>query len=137
LLIAALGDGRSDAANMRGIVAGFGLDAVSFIVSLITLVRTKQQNVESSGNDDILDSIRSGLKFVWNDVPLRAVFFVVAAITFFFNGPFNVGILCLPIGASPKGRSHLARSCPPGVQAHWWVCYWLGCCLALTQNGWG
>jgi hypothetical protein len=41
---------------------------------------------------NILESIRLGLKFVWNDLPLRAFFFVVAAVAFFFNGPFNIGI---------------------------------------------
>ena len=103
LLIAALDDGHSDAANMRGIAAALGLDAVSFLVSLITLVGIKQQNVKSSGNEDILDSIRSGLNFVWNDVPLRAFFFVVAAVTFFFNGPFSVGIPLLADTRFPEG----------------------------------
>jgi MFS family permease len=103
LLIAALGDGHSDAANMRGIAAAFGLDAVSFLVSLITLAGIPMQQVESNSSEDILDSIRSGLNFVWNDVPLRAFFFVVATVTFFFNGPFNVGVPLLADTRFPEG----------------------------------
>ena len=103
LLIAALGDGHSESANMGGIAGAFGLDAVSFLVSLITLVGIKMQKAQSGRNEDILESIRSGLNFAWNDIPLRAFFFVVAAVTFFFNGPFSVGIPLLADTRFPEG----------------------------------
>ncbi len=93
LLIAALGDGHSESANMQGIAAAFGLDALTFLISLFTLVFIRvPQNETAEVSENILESIRSGLNFVWNDLPLRAFFLVVAAITFFFNGPFNIGI---------------------------------------------
>jgi MFS family permease len=38
LLIATLGDGHSESANMQGIAAAFALDALTFLVSLLTLV---------------------------------------------------------------------------------------------------
>lgn len=104
LLIAALGDGHSDSANMQGIAAAFGLDALTFLVSLITLffIKTPQNKTDESA-ENILESIRSGLNFVWNDLPLRAFFFVVAAVTFFFNGPFNIGIPLLADTRFPEG----------------------------------
>jgi MFS family permease len=104
LLIATLGDGHSQSANMQGIAAAFGLDALSFLVSLITLVFIKvPQNESTETSENILESIRFGLNFVWNDRPLRAFFFVVAAITFFFNGPFNIGIPLLADTRFPEG----------------------------------
>lgn len=104
LLIAALGDGHSDSANMQGIAAAFGLDALTFLVSLITLVFIKTpQNKTNESAENILESIRSGLNFVWNDLPLRAFFLVVAAVTFFFNGPFNIGIPLLADTRFPEG----------------------------------
>lgn len=104
LLIAALGDGHSESANMQGIAAAFGLDALTFLVSLITLVFSKTpQNKSYEVSENILESIRSGLNFVWNDVPLRAFFFVVAAVTFFFNGPFNIGVPLLADTRFPEG----------------------------------
>lgn len=104
LLIAALGDGHSESADMQGIAAAFGLDALTFLASLITLIFIKTpQNDSSEASENILESIRSGMKFVWNDVPLRAFFFVVAAITFFFNGPFNIGIPLLADTRFPEG----------------------------------
>lgn len=104
LLIAALGDGHSEAANMQGIAAAFGLDALTFLISLLTLVFIKSpQNETTEASENILESIRSGLHFVWNDVPLRAFFSVVAVITFFFNGPFNIGIPLLADTRFPEG----------------------------------
>lgn len=104
LLIATLGDGHSESANMQGIAAAFGLDALTFLASLITLIFIKiPQNETHEASENILGAIRSGLNFVWNDVPLRAFFGVVAAITFFFNGPFNIGIPLLADTRFPEG----------------------------------
>jgi predicted MFS family arabinose efflux permease len=103
LLIAALGDGHTES-SLQGIAAAFGLDALTFLVSLITLLFIKTQRNESNdASENIIESIRSGLNFVWNDVPLRAFFFVVAAVTFFFNGPFNIGVPLLADTRFPEG----------------------------------
>jgi MFS family permease len=89
---------------MQGIAAALGLDALTFLVSLITLLRIEMEPaVSSETGENILESIRSGLHFVWNDVPLRAFFFVVAAVTFFFNGPFNIGVPILADRRFPEG----------------------------------
>lgn len=104
MLIAALGDGHSESANMQGIAAAFGLDALTFLVSLLTLIFIKApQNGSIEASENIIESIRSGLNFVWNDLPLRAFFLVVAAVTFFFNGPFNIGIPLLADTRFPEG----------------------------------
>jgi hypothetical protein len=104
LLIALLGDGHSASSSMQGIAAALGLDALTFLVSLITLLRIEMEPaVSSETGENILESIRSGLHFVWNDVPLRAFFFVVAAVTFFFNGPFNIGVPILADRRFPEG----------------------------------
>jgi MFS family permease len=104
LLIASLGDGHSESTNMQGIAAAFGLDAFSFLVSLTTLLLIKVQPVEvADASNNIFQSIRSGLAFVWNDIPLRAFFFVVAAVTFFFSGPLNIGMPLLADTRFPEG----------------------------------
>jgi MFS family permease len=104
VLIAVLGDGRSATAEMKGIATAFGLDALTFLASLITLVFIRTpQNESRETSENILESIRSGLNFVWNDVALRAFFFVVAAVTFFFNGPFNIGVPILANTRFPEG----------------------------------
>jgi hypothetical protein len=104
LLIASLGDGHSESMKMAGIAAAFGLDAFSFLVSLTTLLLIKVRPAEAvDASENIFESIRSGLSFVWNDVPLRAFFFVVAAVTFFFSGPLNIGMPLLADTRFPEG----------------------------------
>lgn len=103
VLIAALGDGHTQT-GMAGIAAAFGLDALTFLGSLATLFFIQSPAADArdqAGN--ILESIRAGLQFVWNDVPLRAFFFVVAAVTFFFNGPFNISVPILADTRFPQG----------------------------------
>ena len=103
ILIAALGDGQSET-GMKGIAAAFALDALTFLVSLVTLflIKTPAGSAQDE-SENILQSIRAGLRFVWNDVPLRAFFFVVAAVTFFFNGPFNISVPLLADTRFPEG----------------------------------
>ena len=103
VLIAALGDGHTQT-GMTGIAAAFGLDALTFLASLATLffIQTPAPDARDQA-ENILESIRAGLQFVWNDVPLRAFFFVVAAVTFFFNGPFNIGVPILADTRYPQG----------------------------------
>src|SRR5688572_4114084 len=48
LLIAALGEGHSASANMQGIAAAFGLDALTFLISLLTLVFIKSPQNETT-----------------------------------------------------------------------------------------
>lgn len=104
VLIAVLGDGQTGTAGMQGIAAAFALDALTFLVSLITLAFIKvERSASTEMSESLLESIRSGLDFVWNDVPLRAFFFVVAAVTFFFNGPLNIGIPILSNTRFPEG----------------------------------
>lgn len=104
LIIAALGDGHSEAAGMQGIATALGVDALTFLASLTSLAFIKLQRTASSEeSENILASIRSGLTFVWSDGPLRAFFFVVAAVTFFFNGPFNIGVPLLADTRFPEG----------------------------------
>jgi hypothetical protein len=104
VLIASLGDGHSESASMQGIAAALGLDALTFLISLITLLLIRMEHVTfNEAEENVLESIRSGLNFVWNDIPLRAFFFVVASVTFFFNGPFNIGVPILADTRFPEG----------------------------------
>lgn len=103
VLISVLGDGYAES-SLTGIAAAFGFDALTFLASLITLVFIKiSPNESTEVSDNILESIRSGLHYVWNDIPLRAFFFVVAAVTFFFNGPFNISVPILANTRFPEG----------------------------------
>jgi MFS family permease len=78
VLIALLDSGsvRGGAANMRGIAIAFGVDALSFLASIVTLwmIRikaTKEAGDPAEQKENMLSSIREGLVHAWmTDEPL-------------------------------------------------------------------
>ena len=109
----ALLDGRSADANlhsMRGIGIAFAIDALSFVASAaaLALIQTGDSDTQAGITDaskSVLASIREGLTYVWNDVPLRIIFFVVAAINVLISGPISVGIPVLANTRLPEGAA--------------------------------
>lgn len=80
-----------------GIGLAFGIDAVSFAVSAITLwiMRgggKRQLAAESSQKENVWTSILAGMKYLWSDQALRLMFMVMMAMNFLFVGPLLVGI---------------------------------------------
>lgn len=91
-----------------GIVAAFGIDAASFVFATFALWLMKgisrhspspQEDgmvaTESAQKNDLLASIREGLRYAWSDPAIRVVLLIIAAIDFAFVGPFNVGLASL------------------------------------------
>lgn len=96
-------------ANTRGIAVAFAFDALTFVVSVVmlTLMRlnhnaSDEQPVDLRG---VVSSIRSGLTHVWNDVPVRSFFLLIAASAFLINGPLAVGIPVLADQRLPEGAA--------------------------------
>jgi MFS family permease len=83
--------------SFLGIGLAFGIDAVTFAVSAITLwlMRGGGKLLSATGASDeesIWAAIAVGLKHVWDDKPLRLIFLVIAAVNFLFVGPILVGV---------------------------------------------
>lgn len=112
MLIAYLaGSGASQSAgSMGGIAIAFGFDALTFLVSAITLwlikfvdyVEIEDQNEQSEG---LLQSIKNGLVVVWNDVTLRTFFMLIALSNFLVTGPVVVGIPFIANSRLPEGAA--------------------------------
>lgn len=82
-------------AEMTGIAAAIAVDALSFLVSVITLVLMRWQDIskpQASTSGNILSSIQEGIAFLWRDDLLRTVFILMVAANFVFAGPMLVGI---------------------------------------------
>jgi len=80
-----------------GIGLAFTLDAVSFAVSAVTLWimhggGKRQATGGSTEKDNVWASILAGIKYLWDDKPLRLMFLVIMAVNFLFVGPILVGI---------------------------------------------
>ncbi|MHB1415812.1 MAG: MFS transporter, partial [Chloroflexota bacterium] len=97
-MIALLDGGRSaDAADGLGIGLAFAIDAVSFVISALTLVLMRIENegagaVAPAQGGGMLDAIREGLSYVWHDPALRVFFVLLAAVNFMVPGPLAVGV---------------------------------------------
>lgn len=90
-----------------GIGLAFTVDALSFSVSAVCLwVMRGGRNLETAnGNqkESVWASILVGVKYLWNDQPLRMLFLILAAVNFFFTGPLLVGIPVLADQYLPEG----------------------------------
>jgi MFS family permease len=83
--------------SLFGIGLAFGLDAVTFAVSAVTLwlMHSGGKLPSSTGAADkesIWADIAASLKHVWEDQALRLIFLVIAAVNFLFVGPILVGV---------------------------------------------
>jgi MFS family permease len=78
---------------MAGIAAAFALDAVTFLVSILTLVAmTPVRAPEKNAGENVLAAIRSGIRFALEDNLLRVLFVLIAAANLLFVGPLLVGM---------------------------------------------
>jgi MFS family permease len=107
MVIAGLGHSSGPASsNLLGIAWAFTVDALSFVVSVLTLWRISVSRVETSSTplavNHVLADIRSGLAFAWNDPFLRLLFIVTTVLNFCFVGPIEVGIPVLAHARLPE-----------------------------------
>ncbi len=108
-IIAAFGASTVGAgtAGSLGIAVAFGIDAVSFVVSLVTLWLMKPPDSTRASAvappDNVLESIRAGIASVWNDPVMRMLFIVIAAANLLFVGPIDVGMPMLAKFRLPEG----------------------------------
>ena len=91
-----------------GIGLAFALDAFSFAVSAVTLWIMRgggkhQAATGSAEKESVWASILAGIKYLWEDRPLRLMILVITALNFLFVGPLLVGIPVLANQRLPEG----------------------------------
>jgi MFS family permease len=95
-LIALLGHGAaaSGVPDMRGIGIAFGLDTLSFVASLLTLImmRVPTLTKQAGEQQNVIESIKEGFVYVWSRTVLRVFFLLIVATNFLVLGPVTVGI---------------------------------------------
>ncbi len=83
--------------SFLGIGLAFGIDAVTFAFSAMTLWLMRgggklPSSTDASDKESIWAAIMVGLKQVGGDKALRLIFLVIAAVNFLFVGPILVGV---------------------------------------------
>jgi hypothetical protein len=77
-----------------GLGAAFGIDTLSFLCSVCSLLLIRSRNDEPARApaQHLLASVASGLRTIWADLPLRAFMLYLAAVSVFVVGPLQVGL---------------------------------------------
>jgi len=75
-----------------GLAAAFGVDAVSFVVSLIMLLLITNTTVAAAAaQHSLLTSMREGISYALKHVTIRSLLVAFAVMNLFLTGPFMVG----------------------------------------------
>ena len=93
--------------DLRGIGIAFALDALTFLASALTLklMHTERSHTASDGEQNMWQSIREGLTYVWRDELLRTIFLIVAAISILSIAPINLGVPVISDDRMPNGAA--------------------------------
>ncbi len=91
-----------------GIGLAFTIDSATFAFSALFLWLIRKERVKRGGYaqdepENIWQSIASGVKFLWDDAPMRLMFLLLMAVNFLIIGPVLVGIPVLANQRLPEG----------------------------------
>lgn len=84
----------SGVADASGLGLAFGIDAVSFLFSLgsLMLIRIHSDHHPKVPVGSVLANVASGIRNIWADLPLRAFILYAAVVSVFVSGPIQVGL---------------------------------------------
>lgn len=77
-----------------GVAQAFGVDSLSFIVAAVMLLLVRVERPAPSAGTPragMLDSMREGLRYTWDDGFIRGIVLITAITNLAFTGPFAVG----------------------------------------------
>lgn len=96
LIVLGSDKGGGLAANRLGLGAAFLFDALSFIVSALTLAKVTVRWIAAAATPEnrphLVKSAAENLRYCWSDVELRTCFLYWAAIALFISGPIQVAM---------------------------------------------
>jgi MFS family permease len=93
-----------------GVGTAFAFDAFTFVVSAVTLqlIQVKSQtisNAAASAKESVWESMKAGVRYLWDDRPMRFMFSFMMGINFLLIGPIMVGIPLLADQRLPEGAT--------------------------------
>jgi MFS family permease len=95
-LIAVLGHAATadSVPSTHGIGIAFGIDTLSFVVSLLclSLMRIPSTTKKAGEQQNVIASIKEGFGYLWSQSVLRIFFLLIVAMNFLVLGPIIVGI---------------------------------------------
>ena len=99
--------GAGISSSMGGIGTALVIDALTFLVSIVTLWMMKVDPIQSEHEEvkNILSSVKEGISFVMKTPAILNMFILLAAVNFLFTGPFIIGIPVIAISRLTEGAA--------------------------------
>jgi MFS family permease len=91
--------------DARGLAWAFGLDALSFAVTLWTLSQVKVRPLQVLGRQSLMASMVEGIRHCWRDVPLRSCLLYWSALALLILGPVHIALPVLAARAPTLGAA--------------------------------
>jgi MFS family permease len=104
LVVAALGT-TGPHPSLSGIGIALLIDALSFVVLLVTLALIRGGGRSGSTAEPLLDALKAGLAFVWQWPSLRFVVLFAMSVNLLIVGPLNVGLPMIAYARLPEGAA--------------------------------
>jgi MFS family permease len=101
VIVAALGSSGAHP-SFTGIGAALLVDAVTFVVSLVSLALIRGGSDRVSAGEPIVEALKTGLSFVWHWPSLRLVVLFAMGINLLIVGPLNVGLPMIAYARLPE-----------------------------------
>lgn len=104
LIVAALGTSGAHP-SLTGIGVALIVDALSFVVSLVSLAMIHGGSDRAATGEPIVEALKAGLTFVWHWPSLRLVVLFAMGINLLVVGPLNVGLPMVAYTRLPEGAA--------------------------------
>ena len=108
-LIALLGQAATagGASGTEGLGIAFGIDALSFVASLLCLNLMRVPGIPKQVDEEqnVIESIKGGFAYLWSRATLRVLFLLMIAMNFLVVGPLIVGIPVLAATRLAEGAA--------------------------------
>ncbi len=89
-----------------GLALVFAIDTLSFVVPLLILLVIRDRfPPEATVTDKVWPTLVEGLRYTWDDLPLRTFTIMIGFLSLFFRGPFMVGIPAFAEARLPEGAA--------------------------------
>jgi hypothetical protein len=104
-LIASLGSSeQSGLEDSAGLSLVFAIDALTFLVPIAILLMIRDRfPPETTVSESIWGTLVEGLRYTWEDLPLRTFAILIGLVGLVFRGPFMVGIPAFANSYLPEG----------------------------------
>ncbi|MEQ1683112.1 MAG: MFS transporter [Burkholderiaceae bacterium] len=135
LVIALFGDGQTSGIGKlheaHGLGLAFGLDALSLVLSALTLAQVRTAPAAARAHPPVLAAVAEGLRTFWRDRALRSFLLYFSAVALLVTGPVQIALPVLAserpdLGAaafggllSAYGAGTLAGMLASGARPHW------------------